>query len=111
MKLIYIFCAIAVIYLIALAESYADYRHSKPIANVSNITYNETRGIASAIAASQHHYKATTALQWSVGGGNYNGDSAVSFGLGKQAGKIFVSGNFSSDGRASAIGFGASGTF
>jgi len=65
---------------------------------------------AIAIAAGQHHFKATTALQWSVGVG-HDEKSAVSFGLGKQVGKVFISGNISSDGSTSAFGFSGSGTF
>ena len=92
-----------------------EYHHSRPILP-SNTTTNTTniyssKGIALGIAAAQHHYKATTALQWSVGGGSYNGNSAISGGLGIQAGKVFVSCNASSDGRTSAIGCGGSGTF
>lgn len=71
----------------------------------------ESKGLALAIASGQHHYKATTLLQWSVGAGYVDDNSAVSFGLGKQAGKVFVSGNFTSDGDTSAVGIGASGTF
>ena len=67
--------------------------------------------MALGIAAAQHHYKATTALQWSIGGGSYGGETAISGGLGMQAGKVFVSCNASSDGRTSAIGCGGSGTF
>lgn len=94
-----------------LANAYAhDYHKTTTVQNVTNVSQN-TKGVALAIAAAQHHYKATKALQWSVGGGHINNESAVSFGLGLQAGKVFVSGNFSSDGSSSAIGVGASGTF
>ena len=65
-------------------------------------------------ASGQHHYKATTQLQWSVAGaftdGNCN-DSAVSFGLGLQAGDVFTAANFSSNGESNMIGVSASGTF
>jgi len=114
MKFITFFCAVSILFFGALANSYSiEYHHSQPSNYYS--TTNETvisgKGIALGIAAAQHHYKATTALQWSIGGGNYDGSSAVSGGLGLQAGKVFVSGNISSDGRTSAIGIGASGTF
>ena len=113
MKMGYIFVAVAVLFFLALSQSYGgEYHHSQPILP-SNTTTNiySTKGVALGIAAAQHHYKATTALQWSLGGGNYDGDSAVSYGLGLQAGKVFVSGNVSSDGTTAAIGFGLSGTF
>ena len=105
-----VFCALFII----TTACYADERpHSHPIlpANTTTTNIYSTKGVALGIAAAQHHYKATTALQWSIGGGNYDGASAVSYGLGLQAGKVFVSGNVSSDGTTAAIGFGLSGTF
>ena len=82
---------------------------------VTNNIYTDSQGIASAIAAGQHHYKATQHLQWSIGAGFAGDESALSFGLGLQAGKVFVSGNvtnniFSGDSDP-VIGIGASGTF
>ena len=71
------------------------------------------QGIALAAASGQHHYKATNQLQWSAAGAysDMEDDSAVSFGLAKQLGKVFVTGSFSSDGNHNIIGFNASGTF
>jgi len=71
----------------------------------------KTKGVALASASGQHHYKATNQLQWSVGTAFSSGDSAVSFGLGKQVGKVFVSGGYSTDGDDSMMNVGASGTF
>ena len=63
-------------------------------------------------AAGQHHYKATTQLQWSVGAAfAEGGDSAVSLGLGLQLGEVFASGNYSTDGDESIVGVAGSGTF
>lgn len=92
---------------IVYEENYT-YPAASSIENAKNYTY---AGTALAIASGQHHYKATTSLQWSVGAGYVDDNSAVSFGLGLQSGKVFISGNFSSDGSTSAVGFGASGTF
>lgn len=79
----------------------------------TQITKNSISGIALAAAAGQHNYKATNQLQWSVAGAfvGENDDSAASFGLAKQVGKVFVSGNFTSDGTNSLVGVSASGTF
>lgn len=75
--------------------------------------YADSKGIALAAASGQHNYKATTSLQWSVAGAfvSENDDSAASFGLGMQAGKVFIDGNFSSDGHSSILAVSASGTF
>lgn len=91
-----------------------DHLHESTIVSASTTTNNYIQqGVALASASGQHHYKATTSLQWSMGGAfaNTSDSSAVSFGLGAQVGKVFISGNFSSDGSTSVVGFGASGTF
>ena len=111
MKIGYIFVAVAALFFLALSQSYgSEYHHSQPVmpANTTNTNIYSTKGVALGIAAAQHHYKALSKLQWSIGGGNYNGSSAISGGLAIQAGKVFVSGNVSSDGTTAAIGFGLS---
>jgi len=100
---IFIIMTIAVI-----SDANADDPHGVVIEKSSTNNYYTSEGVASAIAAGQHHYKATKQLQWSIGGGYIDDYSAVSFGLGLQVGKVFVSGNLGSDG---VIGVGASGTF
>lgn len=110
MRFITFYCAFSVLYIVSLSNVYATERHHHHETVVQNNSI-QISGTALAIAASQHHYKATSQLQWSTGAGYINDKSAVSFGLGIQAGKVFVSGNFSSDGSSSAIGIGASGTF
>ena len=89
--------------------AYADTYHHRTTTNV----YTDSKGVAIAAASGQHNYKATTSLQWSVGGAfvNENDDSAVSFGLGQQLGKVFAACNYSSDSHNSIIGCSASGTF
>lgn len=63
-------------------------------------------------AAGQHHYKATTQLQWSVGAAfTDDDDGAVSFGLGLQLGEVFTTGSFSTDGEESIAAVAGSGTF
>ena len=62
-------------------------------------------------AAGQHHYKATTQLQWSVGAAFADEGSAVSFGLGQQLGKVFAAGSYSTDGDNSIFNITGSGTF
>lgn len=104
------FVACAVLFFMSLMNAYAGEKHHRSTTQI--VTKSESvSDIALAVAAGQHNYKATSAFQWSVGAGYVDNSSAVSFGLGKQTGKVFISGNFSSDGRTSAIGFGASGTF
>jgi len=83
--------------------------------NVSQAVSDTDKSEARSIASGQHHFKATTRLQWSVGAGFAGDESALSFGLGLQTGKIFWSGNitgnlFSGDSDP-AIGIGGSGTF
>ena len=109
-----IICLIAVLFFTAntaWSDSYHSIIYETAPVESTIINTETANGVVLGIAASQHHYKATTSLQWSVGAGYIDDDSAVSFGLGLQSGKVFISGNFSSDGSSSAIGFGASGTF
>ena len=57
-------------------------------------------GTSIAAASGQHHYKATNQLQWSGAGAYIAGacdDSAASFGLAKQLGKVFGAVNYSTD--------------
>ena len=106
---------VAIIFLFAISLSvFASNKHRVPtVINITETTAisNYSSDISIAVAVAQHHYKATKSLQWSVGVGYVEDSSAVSFGLGKQFGKVFISGNFSSNGNSSAIGIGASGTF
>jgi hypothetical protein len=108
-KFIIFFVAFAVLFFaanIALADKY--HHHDVPRETINNYIQ---QGVALAAASGQHNYKATNQLQWSVAGAFESGSSAASFGLAKQVGKVFVSGNFSSDGSDSIIGVSASGTF
>ena len=111
MKFITFFVLFGMGYFAILSNAYAG-GNAIIYTNDNSAAINQSdSGTALAIATSQHHYKATKSLQWSAGTGYVENTSAVSFGLGKQVGKVFVSGNFSSNGSSSAIGFGASGTF
>lgn len=123
-KVVILLGLFALLFFVLLSNAYSDsYRHgvvykSDGVAPVTNIYNSETivnnsSGIALAAASGQHHYKATTSLQWSAGGAytDINDESAASFGLGKQFGKVFVSGNYGSDGHHSIVGVSASGTF
>lgn len=105
---IWFFLGFAIIFFIALADVYAGERHhhGETVINVTN-----SMDIAVAAASGQHHYRSTNQLQWSVGSAFIDDDSAVSFGLGKQVGRVFISGNYGSDGHSSIIGFSASGKF
>jgi len=109
-RLIIFGCIIGVLFFGMLADSHGSEYHHAYIGQSSTPSESSVSNIALSAAAGQHNFKATTALQWSVGGAIGN-DSAVSFGLGKQMGKVFVSGNYSSDGKDSIIGLSAGGTF
>lgn len=99
--------------LFLLSDAFAEHKHTVnnyySTTNESKISIDSVNQ-AIAIASGQHHYRSTNSLQWSIGAG-YMDKSAVSFGLGKQVGKIFFTTDYSSDGKTSAIGFGASGSF
>lgn len=57
-------------------------------------TFNKAdRSEARAAAAGQMHFKSTPNLQWAIGAGFSGGESAFSFGLGYQAGSVFVAAN------------------
>lgn len=105
-----------VIMFIALAfnASASERHHHNQTVNQSTTNiYQTDSAVALAAASGQHHYKDRDSLQWS-GAGAYSDledKSAVSFGLGKQAGDVFITGSFSSDGNSSIIGFSASGSF
>lgn len=114
-KFIIFFCTFSALFFLMLSNVYShEYHHVEPDYQLPTNNYQiDSKGVALAAASGQHNYKATTSLQWSVAGAfvNENDDSAVSFGLSKQIGKIFGSINFSSDGHSSIIGVSASGTF
>lgn len=82
-----------------------DYYH--PSEEAMAPTFNQ----ALPAAAGQHHYKATTRLQWSVGAAFADEGSAVSFGLGQQLGEVFAAGSYSTDGDNSIFNITGSGTF
>ena len=52
-----------------------------------------SRSEVRAAAAGQTNYKATPRLQWNLGSAFSGGESALNFGLGYQAGSIFVTGS------------------
>ncbi|MEE8207865.1 MAG: hypothetical protein V3T88_02775 [Nitrosomonadaceae bacterium] len=90
-------------YSIAIADSRRHYE-------ITNVTSINNKCSAVSAAAGQHHYRSTNRIQWSVGGA-YCDSSAASFGLGAQLGKVFASGNYSTDGHDSIIGFSLNGKF
>lgn len=64
--------------------------------NTTIVTHNSTgiHGVALAIASAQHNFDfGTHSWQGSVGTGFYNGNSAVSFALGKRFNKVIISGS------------------
>ena len=66
---------------------------------INNYTTEQTisnafaRSEVRAAAAGQTNYKATPRLQWNLGSAFSGGESALNFGLGYQAGSIFVTGS------------------
>lgn len=68
----------------------------------------EYRGIATAIANSQHSFNwGTKAWQGSVGTGLYNDSNALSFGMGKRYGRMLFNGSIGSESGSDEYSFGA----
>jgi len=83
--------------------------HEHDVTNITNVSQYSVSGISLGIAASQHHFDASTYhLQGSVGIGAYNGSNALSIGLGKRfcKGCGLVNGTFGIEGDKTAIGAG-----
>jgi len=89
-------CLVAVVFFMAnIAYSSEYHKHTY---NAVNTTIQpskiELKGVASAIASSQHQfYYGTYAWQGSVGIGAYDATTAFSFGLAKRFNKALINGN------------------
>jgi len=107
MKFIYIFCAVAFVFFLALAESYGSeyHHHHQPTTNSAQTT--KPSGTAIALAASQHTYSyGIKSLQGSFAVGTYEDETAISFGLAKKIDKILINGSVSNE--RGKLGLGAS---
>jgi len=112
MKFIYIFCAIAVIFFLMLADVYATEYHHAYIGQSSEPTKTESNGTASAIAAAQHNYYwGKSSLQGSAAIGLFDNKEAVSFGLAKKYKKTLINGSISKEGNQLGIGAGVNWIF
>ena len=68
----------------------------------------EYRGIATAIANSQHSFNwGTKAWQGSIGTGHYSDSNALSFGMGKRYGRMLFNGSIGSESGTDKYSFGA----
>ena len=80
---------------------------SQPVETNMYITNDSSRGIALAIAASQHNFDfGTDSWQGSVGVGSYKDNNASSFAIGKRYGRVLFSGSISTDNDDMAYGAG-----
>ena len=78
---------------------------------VENSTSNSA-GVASAIAAAQHQFNYSVLVwQGSVSAGAYDGETAVSIGLGKRFNSTLINGSISNEGGKYGGGLGVSWTF
>jgi len=104
MKTILIFLIIA-----AFSDAEAHERYS-PTATVQmgdNITNNLTSGAALGIAAAQHQFDwGTNAFQAGVAGGYFQGNAAISIGIGRRFKNVLVNGSFGSELGNSGYGIG-----
>ena len=92
-KFIIGFVLVAILFFGILMTSYA--HNDKVIYETVIEQYNqETKGVALAIAKSQHNFDwSTEKLQGSIGMGSFEGKDAISFGIGKRVGQILLNGS------------------
>jgi len=89
---------ILIFLIIALfSDAEAHETHVTEVTNITNttrITQEQAAGVALGIAAAQHQfYLETDDLQGSIGGGNYEGENAVSFAMAKRFKGILINGS------------------
>jgi len=103
-------------YIIVFLFSFPVFAGGGHTTNVTNNYYttesttiqSNNSGIATAISASQLNFNwGTTALQGSVGYGNYDNENAITFGLGKRFGRVLVNGSIGSESNTDKYSFGA----
>jgi len=106
MKFIYIFCAFAVIFFLALADSHGSEYHHRESANNTTIINNQMgNGVALGLAAAQHNYYwGKSSLQGSAAVGMFDGKEAFSFGLAKKYKKTLINGSISKEGNKFGVG-------
>ena len=90
------------------------HRSSRPVTQVTeitntyNISKNDYKGVAIAIASAQHNFTyGTKSWQGSVGVGFYKEEEGISFSMAKRVGKVLITGSITSD----SIGAGVSWRF
>jgi len=70
------------------------------------------KGVAAALASSQHNFGFyTPKTQWSIAGGQFDNESALSIGLGKRLGDVLINGSVVNESGEIGFGIGLSGRF
>lgn len=111
-KLITFFVAFATVFFISLSTAYSHEWHGEEtiIKTESTIINTETaNGVALAIAMSQLSFDwSTKAYQAGVGLGSFNGDDAISLGIGKRVDRLLINGSIGREGNKYGYGLGIS---
>jgi len=108
MKFIYIFCAVAVIFFVMLADVYATEYHHVYIGQSDTPTNAVNQdGVALGIAMSQLGFDwGTSSYQAGVGVGSFDTNDAISIGLGKRVDRVLLNGSIGREGNKYGYGFG-----
>jgi len=91
------------------SDPHHDHESSTNTTTILNSRIENTDGIALAIAAAQHQFDwGTYSLQGSIGVGEYDGNNAISFGIGGRIGKdrMLVNGSIGVEEGKTGIGAG-----
>ena len=103
MRFITFFVLFAAVYFAALSNAYSHDHHYVPRETIVNV---DSQGAALAISTSQLNFDwSTKKMQAGIGVGNFDNQSAVSFGAAKRFGDVLVNGSFGLEG--SKVGYGA----
>ena len=78
---------------------------------VTNVT-TDTKGVALSLATAQHHFDfGTHSWQGSIGVGNFNSDSAISFGVAKRLNRVLVNASVAHEHDDTGVGVGVNWRF
>lgn len=96
----------------AKAEAGGRYYYQPPTQVTNNLVSSDSNGIALAIATAQHHFDfGTHSWQGSIGVGNFNSDSAISFGVAKRMNRVLVNASFGHEHDNTGVGVGVNWRF
>ena len=96
----------------ALYAGGSHHEHTVILNSPNTTTTGRSEGVASSIAASQHHFDfGTHSWQGSIGAGSFSGQGAISFGVAKRLDRVLVNGSFGTEGDKSGFGVGVNWRF